>query len=280
MDCHKYFQRHKSKKTIPTSRDQIWHKYVWERQTLSDLTCEYNRSNKWLRKQIFGIKVRRPKINPCTVVVEADKTFFNRREGLCLFHAPALKRTIAYAFIETETASIYRRLRETIQGFGFTLLAAVVDGRKGIKEVFDDVPVQMCQFHQLMILRRYLTMNPRLEAGRELREISRDLCKVERLEFEQRFIKWNEKWDDFLKEKTVIEDVKWHYTHKRLRSARRSLMTNLPYLFSYQDYPELSIPNTINYAESFNARLKELLRVHRGFSRPLKRKIISEILAI
>ncbi len=42
-------------------------------------------------------------------------------------------------------------------------LAAVIDGRKGGKEVFSDVPVQMCQYHQLMILRRYLTMNPRLE---------------------------------------------------------------------------------------------------------------------
>ncbi len=277
MDCQKYFQRHKTKKAFKAY--EIWHKYVWERQTLSAMTGQYNRSNKWLRKQIFGIKVRCHKIEPCPVVIEADTTFFNRREGLCLFHAPALKRTIAYAFIETETAATYRRLRETIQGFGITLLAAVVDGRKGIKEVFDDVPVQMCQFHQLMILRRYLTLNPRLESGRELREISKDLCRLERTEFERRFTKWYEKWGDFLKEKTASQDGKWHYTHKRLRSARRSLMTNLPYLFTYQDYPELSIPNTINYVESFNARLKELLRVHRGFSLPLKRKIISEILA-
>ena len=161
---------------------------------------------------------------------------------------------------------------------GATILAAVIDGRKGIREVFADVPVQMCQYHQLMILGRYLTMNPRLEAGRELRTISKKLCNINRSEFELLFAQWCNKWDEFLKERTYNIDGKWHYTHMRLRSARRSLKTNFPNLFTYQDYPELEIPNTINYIKSVNARVKELFRVHRGFVLALKRKIIDEIL--
>ena len=152
------------------------------------------------------------------------------------------------------------------------------NGRKGVKEVFSDVPVQMCQYHQLMILRRYLTMNPRLEAGKELRIISKNLCNVNWSEFELLFARWCKKWANFLKERTYNIDGKWHYTHRRLRSARRSLMTNLPYLFTYQDYPELEIPNTTNYAESFHSKIKDLLRVHRGFNSALKQKIIKEIL--
>jgi len=74
-------------------------------------------------------------------------------------------------------------------------------------------------------------------------------------------------------------DGKWHYTHRRLRSARRSIITNLPYLFTWQNYPELKIPDTTNYAESVHLRIKELLRVHRGFNSALKQKIIKEILA-
>jgi len=186
---------------------------------------------------------------------------------------------LTYAFIESETALIYKTLRNNIERRGFTVLAAVIDGRKGIREVFSDVPVQMCQYHQLMILRRYLTMNPRLEAGRELRTISKYLCNVNRSEFELLFVQWCNKWDEFLKERTYNIDGKWHYTHRRLRSARRSLMTNLPYLFTYQDYPELEIPNTTNYAESVHSRIKELLRVHRGFNSELKQKITKEILS-
>ncbi|HPC36558.1 MAG TPA: hypothetical protein P5268_01200 [Candidatus Marinimicrobia bacterium] len=75
-------------------------------------------------------------------------------------------------------------------------------------------------------------MNPRLEAGQKLRELSRDLCKIQGIEFEQRFNEWLMKWEEFLKERTFGQDGKWYYTHKRLRSARRSLMTNLPYLFT------------------------------------------------
>ena len=224
------------------------------------------------------MQIHFPELKPNSVVIEADATFFNCHEGVCIFHAPKIKKVLTYAFIERETALIYKTLRSNIELHGFIVLAAVIDGRKGVKEVFTDVPVQMCQYHQLMILRRYLTMNPRLEAGRELRTISKNLCNVNRSEFEQHFVQWCEKRDSFLKERTYNVDGKWRYTHRRLRAARRSLMTNLPYLFTYQDYPELEIPNTTNYAESIHSKIKDLLRVHRGFSSELKQKIIREIL--
>jgi len=93
------------------------------------------------------------------------------------------------------------------------------------------------------------------------------------------FNEWNREWSDFLKEQTYDESGKWHYTHRRLRAARRSIITNLPYLFTYQDYPEMNIPNTTNCLESLNAKLKELSRVHRGYSNQLKANIIAEVLA-
>ncbi|MEZ4907962.1 MAG: hypothetical protein R2771_10085 [Saprospiraceae bacterium] len=37
--------------------------------------------------------------------------------------------------------------------------------------MFKDIPVQMCQFHQSAIIRRYLTRRPKLEASCELMEI-------------------------------------------------------------------------------------------------------------
>ncbi|MCX5807730.1 MAG: hypothetical protein NT010_16945, partial [Proteobacteria bacterium] len=90
---------------------------------------------------------------------------------------------------------------------------------------------------------------------------------------------WYMQWSSFLKERTTDPITgKWHYTHKRLRSAYRSLRLNLPYLFTYQKHPELKIPNTTNSLDGCFAYLKELLRVHRGSTRNLRNKIIEEVL--
>ena len=37
-----------------------------------------------------------------------------------------------------------------------------------------------------------------------------------------------------------------HYTHPRIRSAYRNLITNLPYLLTYKNYKNLHISNTTN----------------------------------
>ena len=185
---------------------------------------------------------------------------------------------IAYSHIQTESKSVYITLKQKIETQGFKIIAVVLDGRSGIRNVFKEVPIQMCQFHQLSILRRYLTLNPRLKASKELKVLCKNLCNYSRKEFEEKFKNWNTRWNDFLKEKTVTENGKWHYTHRRLRSARRSIVTNIPYLFTYLEYPNLKIPNTTNHVESINSKVKEFTSVHRGFKIELKHKIIAEIL--
>ena len=39
------------------------------------------------------------------------------------------------------------------------------------------------------------------------------------------------------------------YTHKKLRSACHSLKRHLPWLFAFEDFPALDIPNTTNLPE-------------------------------
>jgi hypothetical protein len=66
----------------------------------------------------------------------------------------------------------------------------------------------------------------------QLKRISSYLGKVEQRRFELLLECWHKRHREFIKEKTYnIETGKWHYTHRRLRSAYRSLKTNLPYLF-------------------------------------------------
>jgi len=100
---------------------------------------------------------------------------------------------------------------------------------------------------QKQIVQRYLTKNPKLEASKELKQIVETLTRIDEYTFTLTLKEWHKKWHDFLKEKTIHSITeRWSYTHKKLRFAYRSLNTNLPYLFTYQQYPHLHIPNTTN----------------------------------
>lgn len=90
---------------------------------------------------------------------------------------------------------------------------------------------------------------------------------------------WFEKWETFLNERTINPMTnKSYYTHKRLRSAYRSLKNNLPWLFTWYDYIELSIPNTTNAIDGHFADLKNKLRNHNGLSLKRKKKFINGFL--
>ena len=52
----------------------------------------------------------------------------------------------------------------------------------------------------------------------------------------------------------------------------------LPFLFTYEKYPDLKIPNTTNSLDGCFQVLKELTIVHRGSKQDLKDKIIQEVL--
>ena len=260
-------------------RLHLWHQYVWEKQSLTQLSQKHRRSIPWIRKILKEIKSVPNNALPQPLVLIGDVTFFNRSDGVIVFRSPRLKQNILWNFTKTETVSIYREARYILEQRGFRIQAMVLDGRKGVREVFSDIPVQMCHFHQLAILKRYLTSKPKLLAGQELQLISKTLPLTTESIFTKRFDDWYEKWVDFIREKTFKEDgVHWQYTHKKIRASYRSLKTNLPFLFTFQKYPELHIPNTTNSLDGFFSHMKKLLRVHSGLSKEFRNKVVSEIL--
>lgn len=136
-----------------------------------------------------------------------------------------------------------------------------------------------CQYHQQQIVGRYLTAKPKTEAGQELKLLADSLTKIDEKLFTELLKNWHEKWREFLKERTYKSEGKhWWYTHKRIRAAYRSLITNLPYLFNYQKYPEMHIPNTNNSLEGYFSKLKRLLNNHNGLKRWRRYRLIQAIL--
>lgn len=129
------------------------------------------------------------------------------------------------------------------------------------------------------IVVRYTTRNPQLEAGKELLELIHTLATNDGASFEDAFKLWRSTWEDFLKEKTVDPKTgAWHWTHKRLRQARDSINTHLPYLYTFEKYPELNIPNTTNSLDGSFKKVKAAISVHAGLVRPRKLKLITSLL--
>jgi len=257
----------------------IWNEYVYGRQTIHQLSKKHNKGKGWVRDHIYKAPIQEQRHNPRPVVVIADITFFKRSFGILVIRAPHLKKNLYIHEVKSESVDVYRQGRKTLENMGYTIQAVVLDGRPGIRQLFFDIPVQMCHFHQKQIITRYLTNNPKLEAGIELKKLVTLLCETNEIAFASALDAWHTKWLSFLRERTTDPVTKrWHYTHKRLRSAYRSLQLNLAYLFTYQKYPELDIPNTTNSLDGCFAYLKELVRIHRGMKRSLKDRIIKEIL--
>jgi hypothetical protein len=157
------------------------------------------------------------------------------------------------------------------------LLSLSKHGRKGIFGMFPDIPCQLCQFHQTQIITRYLTRKPKLEAAVELRSLTLQLTKTDKKSFINALQMWKDKWDKFLNERSIsATSGKSFYTHKRLRSAYFSLKRNLPYLFVFQDYMELGMPNTTNMLDGTFSDLKNKLRNHNGLNTNRKKRFVDE----
>lgn len=181
---------------------------------------------------------------------------------------------------------IHERLEDYVSGInqlkneGWQILGIVCDGKRGLFDAFGKMPIQMCQYHQIAIVTRYITKRPKLEAGKDLKKLMKLLTNTDKESFIGALEEWHQKWNDFLKEKTYNPVTKkLHFTHRRIRSAYRSLKTNLPYLFTWYDNIELNIPNTTNSLEGTFSNVKNKVRVHAGLKKHRKMKLINELLA-
>lgn len=74
---------------------------------------------------------------------------------------------------------------------------------------------------------------PKLEASKELKSIALLLTKTDKESFIGALNEWHNKYKEFINQRTVNPITNnSYYTHKRVRSAYRSLINNLLFLFT------------------------------------------------
>ena len=249
------------------------------KQTYSQLAEKYNCSQKTIQREIDSSRQEPITKSPRKVIVLMDTSYWGTKFGVMLFKDSITRENLLKYYVKYETNEVYKKGIAELKSMGFEIIAIVCDGRKGLLTSFKDIPVQMCQFHQSAIVRRYITKNPRMPAAIELKEIVERMTRTDKESFEGALLLWHNKWKIFLDERSINEETgKSFYTHRRLRSAYRSLKTNLPWLFTWYVNIELNIPNTTNMLEGHFSDLKNKLRNHNGLSLTRKKKFIDGFL--
>ena len=184
-----------------------------------------------------------------------DATFFGREYGFLIFHDS--KKVIYFKEIKTESIKDFKEGIIALKAANYSILSVTIDGRRGyinnIRKLLGNIPIQMCLFHQKAIVRRYVTDRPRSRCGKDLKELMRLLCKSKsHQEFIDKFYKLKDQYCYFLNQRNKLGS----YKHSSLRSAFRSIDSNMLYLFTYTDYKGLDIPPTNNHLEGMFGHLK------------------------
>jgi hypothetical protein len=256
----------------------LWQQYTEQKQTYLQLSQRYGCSIRTIQRRLDTIKIERPFLEKSAVVVLMDTTYFGRTFGVMLFKDAYSGKNLYKQYVKNETNSLYAQGLLFLKDSGLDIKAIVCDGRRGLLSVLPSIPKQMCQFHQLAIVTRYLTRKPKMQAAIELREHALLLAKTDKESFEGGLTAWYTKWEGFLNERSKDKAGRNRYTHRKLRSAYRSLKTNLPWLFTWYENIELNIPNTTNAIDGHFADMKNKLRNHNGLSLKRKIKFIDEFL--
>jgi hypothetical protein len=182
-----------------------------------------------------------------------------------------------YAAVQgTERTVDYEVATDTIESMGYSIIAVTIDGRRGVRNMLEahGIPVQLCQFHQLMTITQCLTKKPRLPQNIELRAIALTLARTDELTFEDALAGWYENYGTWLKQKDPITK---RWAHERTRRAYFSLVRNLPHLFTYQaDYIQeyttktgKKVANTTSPLDGRFGVWKDKLTPHRGATKRL-----------
>lgn len=276
-DCHAFWS---SKSRPGRELENLWEQYAFDGRSVKSLAKQYKKSKGFIHTRLGAYIPPRIVQKPRTVAVIMDATYFDGWGMLVVIDPYADvsngENAVLYwaILVGTERTVDYEVATDTIESMGYSIIAVTIDGRRGVRNMLEErgIPVQHCQFHQLMAMTRCLTKKPRLTQNIELRTIAMTLARTDALAFEDGLAGWYKKHGTWLKQR---DPVTKRYAHERTRRAYFSLVRNLPNLFTYQqdylvEYTQETGKKVANTTSPLDGRFgvwKDKLIPHRGCSK-------------
>jgi hypothetical protein len=284
--------------------------YTIHKQTFLELELKYHRSEKTLRKY-FDLLPKQaqgalPTLNSITntsvvtnplsnssilitnnkaivkpkVNIIMDTTYFGRSLGVMVFRGNTNHGTYSnlyWKYLKNETLKEYHLGLFTLTS-RYYFKSFTVDNKGGLikklQRKYPDTPIQLCQFHMVAQILRYTTRSPQTECGKAIKQLILTLTKTNQTIFTTNLNNLIQNHCSFIQERNHVGS----YAHTDIRSALASIHTNLAYLFTYQKYPNLNIPNTSNSAEGSFGQWKYKIKLHRHQRLDRRKQMIDVIL--
>ena len=263
------------RKSQEVSLDTLWRSYQDGKQTVEELALAHGVSPSTIKRRLRNVSKewQQPPLSG-SGFVHLDGTYWGHNWGIMLGLDEESGHPLYLEFIKSETNQDYKDAVSSIESRGYVIKGIIIDGKQSLFDLLSGYKIQMCQYHMKQIVKRYLTLHPRLLAARDLKGLMSKLTKIQKADFEAEYCQWKQTWKDTLNRRSILKSGKTRFTHRRLRSAMHSIDFYLPYLFTYQ-LPECEgMPNTNNKIEGTFTDLKKNLNNHSGMNQVNRKRFI------
>ena len=264
------------------NKSQVITDYIEGKQTIAQLSAKYGVSEKTIRRDLKGMRYVQKISKDKHVIIQMDTTYWGRGFGLMVIKDALRKKILWRKYVSHETIASYMEGVDWLRDNGFKIYGVVIDGMRGLAQALWPMPVQLCQFHQILTVRHYLTQDPDLDASRELLCLANNITRMDKDSFVGAFNQWYERNKETVNERVHDKRLRRKtspYMRPRLRSAYLSIKRNMTLLWTFYDCPDIGLPNTNNGLEGIFSDVKTKLRVHSGLSKENRKKLIDEYLS-
>ncbi len=166
-----------------------------------------------------------------------DWTWITKKICLIIYYDYINKKIVRFWFYDSEKYEYIKQDLEVLKNdFKYNIKWFVLDWSKqiikAVEKNFPNAKIQRCLTHIHRQVRNYLSKNPKTKAWKELKKIITFKAFNNEKNFIKKFNLWEEKYSDFLNEKTINWNNSW-YTHKKIRSAKSHIKNAISNMFYY-----------------------------------------------
>ena len=173
---------------------EIWRAYSTGKQTSAQLAQTYGCSRQTILRHLKKAAPKAQFATPKRTNIVMDTTYFGRTFGVMVLFDSISGQALSVTGVKHETNILYAEATGRLKAEGIEIQSIVCDGRRTLPQMFPDIPVQLCQFHQVKTVGRYLTRHPKTEAGRALWRLVLTLKNSTKADFESGLQIWFEEY--------------------------------------------------------------------------------------
>jgi transposase-like protein len=189
------------------------------------------------------------------------------------------KKVVHVKEVDAERVQIYKNIIEKFVKAGTKINGIVVDGRSGVIPALEEyAPVQMCHFHFVAIVTRYLgKKRSKTFQSLVLKHLSRTALKMGQVSFSEFISLYEDMYSDYMNEKKINPETgRPVFAHKRIRQAFRTLSRFKDNLFTFEHVENM--PNTTNSLDGKISATKAKINIHRGLKADRKVKLFKYLI--